>query len=177
MVPALDGEFGFAASGTCLVTAGSRDAWIATGGGAQSRVLRTHDGGRTWRAATTAVPSGPSAGIYSLAVRGRGQLLAVGGDFALPDAGVVSATSFDAGHRFLTGGANGGYRSGSAWLPRAWASAIAVGPTGSDVSTDAGRHWRTFDTTSLDSVACTRDGACWGSGEAGRVTTLVGQHR
>src|SRR4051794_127087 len=32
MPPALDGEFGFAASGTCLVTAGASDAWIASGG-------------------------------------------------------------------------------------------------------------------------------------------------
>src|SRR4051812_12054263 len=34
MPAALDGEFAFAASGTCLVTAGDSDAWIATGGAA-----------------------------------------------------------------------------------------------------------------------------------------------
>src|SRR4051794_11433812 len=60
MPPALTGEAGFAASGTCLVTAGSRDAWIATGGGARSRVLRTHDRGLTWKASSTTVPSDPA---------------------------------------------------------------------------------------------------------------------
>ncbi len=35
MPAALPGEFAFAASGTCLVTSGPRDAWFATGGGAR----------------------------------------------------------------------------------------------------------------------------------------------
>ena len=29
-----------------------------------------------------------------------------------------------------------------------------------------------FDTGSFDSVECTNDGACWASGEQGRVATL-----
>src|SRR4028119_1971366 len=32
MPKAKDGEFGFAASGTCVETAGVKDAWIASGG-------------------------------------------------------------------------------------------------------------------------------------------------
>ena len=55
MPPALAGEFGFAASGTCLVTAGTHDAWIASGGGAKTRVYRTYDRGLTWKA--TAPPA------------------------------------------------------------------------------------------------------------------------
>jgi photosystem II stability/assembly factor-like uncharacterized protein len=176
MPPALDGEFGFAASGTCLVTAGSKDAWIATGGGAQSRVLRTHDRGLTWKAATTTIPSDPAgAGIFSLAVRGTEDLVAVGGNFNVPDDGAnYSARSWDGGRRFWAGGDLGGYRSGSAWLPHTRNSVVAVGPTGSDVSMDGGRHWTTFDTSSLDSVDCTKDGACWASGEQGRVAVLRG---
>jgi hypothetical protein len=46
MPPAVEGEFAFAASGTCLVTSG-RDAWFAGGGGA-SRVFRSRDGGFNW---------------------------------------------------------------------------------------------------------------------------------
>jgi hypothetical protein len=35
--PAIPGEFGFAASGQCVTTAGPRDAWIATSGGGTAR--------------------------------------------------------------------------------------------------------------------------------------------
>ncbi|GAB3590241.1 oxidoreductase [Angustibacter peucedani] len=175
MPDALPGEFGFAASGTCLVTAGRSDAWIATGGGAQSRVLHSRDRGRTWTAATTPVPSSEAGGIFSLAVRHTRELVAVGGDFTAPTVGTkASAYSKDGGRRWAQGGDLGGYRSGSAWLPRSRASVVAVGPTGSDVSRDGGRHWTAFDTTSLDSVECTRDGACWASGERGRVAVLRG---
>ena len=66
-----------------------------------------------------------------------------------------------------------GYRSGSAWLPHERDVAIAVGPSGSDVTTDAGRTWSSFDAGSFDSVECASDGACWASGEQGRVARLV----
>jgi len=42
MPPALDGEFGFAASGTCLITAGDKDAWIASGLELVSGAQRLH---------------------------------------------------------------------------------------------------------------------------------------
>jgi hypothetical protein len=51
--------------------------------------------------------------------------------------------------------------------------ALAVGPSGSDVTIDAGRTWRSFDTGSFDSVECTADLACWASGEQGRVARLT----
>ncbi len=40
MPPAVEGEFAFAASGTCLVTTGWRDAYLASGGGA-ARIFHT----------------------------------------------------------------------------------------------------------------------------------------
>jgi photosystem II stability/assembly factor-like uncharacterized protein len=49
MPAAVEGEFAFAASGTCLVTSGGRDAWFGSGGGA-SRVFHSRDGGFTWKA-------------------------------------------------------------------------------------------------------------------------------
>lgn len=57
MPPAQQGEAAFAASGQCLVSSGSRDAWIATGGAATSRVLHTADRGRTWSVAHTPLPA------------------------------------------------------------------------------------------------------------------------
>lgn len=60
-----------------------------------------------------------------------------------------------------------------AWTLLPWI-AIAVGPTGSDISYNAGRTWHRFDTGSLHGVQCTRDGACWASGADGRVARLTG---
>ncbi|GAA3076145.1 hypothetical protein GCM10020254_20070 [Streptomyces goshikiensis] len=61
MPDALPGEAGFAASGQCLVSAGSRDVWLATGGGAVSRVLHSGDRGRTWKVAESVIPAGDPA--------------------------------------------------------------------------------------------------------------------
>jgi photosystem II stability/assembly factor-like uncharacterized protein len=175
MPPAIDGEFGFAASGTCLVTAGSSDAWIASGGGASSRVFHTTDRGHHWTVASTPIASGESAGIFSLAVRGTRDVVAVGGDFAVPDAANDAAGwSTNAGRTWrLSATMPGGYRSGAAWVAHTHATLIAVGPTGSDVSTNAGRDWTGFDTASYDVAQCTPGGACWASGDVGAVARLV----
>jgi photosystem II stability/assembly factor-like uncharacterized protein len=174
MPPALEGEFAFAASGTCLV-ATRNTAWFATGGGSSSRVFRSTDGGLTWTVADTPVPSGPSAGIYSLAFRDNRHGIAVGGDFATPTvAPDAAATSRDGGGTWAGAATEPGeYRSGAAWLSRYTRTAFAVGPTGSDVSYDGGRTWHRFDTGSFDSVDCTHAGACWASGENGRIAKLT----
>ncbi|MGQ4332225.1 oxidoreductase, partial [Streptomyces hayashii] len=64
------------------------------------------------------------------------------------------------------------YRSGVAWIPRSRSTALAVGPTGTDLTTDAGRTWRTVDTGSYDTVDCAADQGCWAAGEQGRVARL-----
>ncbi|WP_432831406.1 WD40/YVTN/BNR-like repeat-containing protein [Dactylosporangium sp. CA-092794] len=175
MPAALDGEFAFAASGTCLVTAarGGADAWFATGGGSAARVFHSADLGRHWSVTATPIPSGPSAGIYSLAFADRMHGLAVGGDFAAPTAApAAAATTRDGGRTWAVAKAvPGEYRSGVAWRSTRGDTAYAVGPTGSDVSHDGGRTWRRFDTGSFDAVACA-DGTCWASGEAGRIARL-----
>ena len=175
MPAALSGEFAFAASGTCLVTVGEKDAWIATGGADPARVLHSRDRGQTWTAAATPLRTGPTAGVYSLAFRNIRHGVAVGGAFDAPADGSDAAAWSQDGGASWTAATDpiGGYRSGSAWLPRSGHGVLAVGPTGSDVSWDGGQTWSTFETGSLDSVECTRDGSCWGSGEAGRVAGLT----
>lgn len=176
MPAALGGEFAFAASGTCLVTAdrGPDRAWFATGGGSAARVFRTDDRGRTWSVTSTPVPSGPSAGIYSLAFRDQRHGIAVGGDYTTPtSAPDAAAVSRDGGRTWAVAAREPGeYRSGSAWVPRRGNPALAVGPTGSDVSYDGGSNWSRFDAGSYDSVDCAADGSCFASGEKGRVATL-----
>ncbi len=172
MPDAVEGEFGFAASGTCLVTAGRHDAYLASGGTA-SRVFHSGDGGHTWTVADSTIPAAEAGGVFSLATRGPRQVLAVGGDFTAADNGVdMSAYSHDRGRSWTNGGDLGGYRSGVDWLSRTRATAVAVGPTGSDISYDGGRHWRAFDDAAYDAVQCPADGSCWASGPAGAVARL-----
>ena len=171
MPDALPGEFAFAASGTCLVSAGGR-ALFATGGGSSSRVFTSRDLGRSWSVTSTPVPSGETAGVYSLAVKPSGAAIAVGGDFAAPDVAPAGA-AYLRGHTWTVARkVPGEYRSGAAWTGRG-PTALAVGPTGSDISYDAGRTWKRFDTGSFDAVACAPDGACWASGVTGRVARLT----
>jgi photosystem II stability/assembly factor-like uncharacterized protein len=173
MPPALADEAGFAASGQCLVTHGRRDAWLASGGGAQSRVFHSRDGGRTWTVATTPLPSSPTQGVFALAFRDARHGIAVGGDFqpGVPSPDAAATTSDGGAHWTVAATPPPEYRSGVTWLHGF--AAIAVGPTGSDVTFTGGRTWRTFDGGSFDTVACAADGACWAAGEQGRVARLT----
>lgn len=180
MPEALPGEAGFAASGQCLVTAGTKgrgkDVWFATGGGATARVLHSADRGRTWTVTDSPVPAGdPARGVFALAFRDRAHGLAVGGDYRTgqpsPRAAAVTA---DGGRTWTPAGAPPpAYRSGVAWLPHDRNAALAVGPTGTDLTRDGGLTWRTVDTGSYDTVDCAPDGGCWASGEKGRAARLV----
>jgi hypothetical protein len=173
MPAALPGEFGFAASGTCLITSGHQ-AWIASGGAAVPRVFHSRDFGHTWTVADTPVIAGGTAGIYSLAAWGARHVVAVGGDFMAPSAHVnVAASSTDGGRSWqLAATMPAGYRSGVAFVgPH---TLVAVGSTGSDVSTDGGSTWTTFDAGYFDTVQRGRDGTVWASGTGGRVAVLAG---
>ncbi|WSR22097.1 oxidoreductase [Streptomyces sp. NBC_00211] len=175
MPDALPGEAGFAASGQCLVSAGSRDVWLATGGGASARILHSADRGRTWRVAESGIPAGdPAKGVFALAFRDRTTGLAVGGDYRTGEASLhAAAVSADAGRTWRPAPTPPpAYRSGAAWLPHLRGAALAVGPTGTDVTTDGGRNWRPLEAGSFDTIDCTADGACWAAGEKGRVARL-----
>ena len=177
MPAALAGEFAFAASGTCLVAQKGGHAWFATGGGAQTRVFRSTDGGKSWKVTATPRVAGPTAGIYSLAFKNAKHGIAVGGDYEAETArSKIAATTNDGGKTWqLVPDAKspGGYRSGAAWVSPWLPFALAVGPTGSDYSTDGGRSWKGFDTGTFDSVQCTKAGACWASGAKGRIGKLA----
>ncbi|WP_435834482.1 WD40/YVTN/BNR-like repeat-containing protein [Streptomyces abikoensis] len=177
---ALSGEAAFAASGQCVVSSGPRDAWIATGGAAVSRVLHSTDRGRTWTATEAPLPAGdPARGVFGLAFRDRAHGLAVGGDYRAgqPSPRAAAATG-DGGRAWRTADRPpAAYRSGVAWLPHSRTTALAVGPTGSELTTDGGRTWRTFDTGSYDTIDCAPAAApgagCWAAGEKGRIARLV----
>jgi photosystem II stability/assembly factor-like uncharacterized protein len=177
MPTALDGEAGFAASGQCLVASGPKDVWLATGGAARARVLHSADRGLTWTAADSSIPAGdPARGVFALAFRDRAHGLAVGGDYRPDEASPrAAARTADGGRTWRSAEQPPpAYRSGVAWLPHSRTAALAVGPTGTDLTTDGGLTWRTVDTGSYDTVDCTPDLGCWAAGEQGRAARLEG---
>ena len=172
---AMPGEYGFAASGTCLAEGKGQRMYLATGGVDPARVLSSTDRGHTWTATETPVLGGAAAGIFSVSFKDAHRGVIVGGDYLNPTGAVDNAAwTSDGGATWHAATTNpAGYRSGSAWLTHEHATVLAVGPSGSDVSTDAGRTWTQFDDGSFDSVECTLDGACWASGTKGRVAVLT----
>jgi photosystem II stability/assembly factor-like uncharacterized protein len=175
--PALPNEGAFAASGTNIAVAGSTHIWIGTGAASKARVLRSTDGGRSWKVSDTPLASGPSAGIFSIAFRDTLHGVIVGGDYKKESEAVddVAYTS-DGGVTWTLAREHGlsGFRSAVAWQGRLW---FAVGPSGTDMSLDDGHTWgRTGDkSTGLHTFAFARQGKSgWGAGEHGLVVRFDG---
>jgi photosystem II stability/assembly factor-like uncharacterized protein len=172
--PAASGQEGaFAASNSCLLAMGKRDAWFATGGPGGARVFHSRDAGRSWTAVSTPIRNdGGSAGIFSLAFAGR-HGVAVGGDYTKPaDTAHNIAITSDGGRTWIepTGQHPAGYRSAVVYWPRAKAW-IAVGTSGSDISYDNGQSWKQFDATAYNALSVA-SGLCWAVGPNGRLARV-----
>src|SRR5262245_3042355 len=167
--PALGGEGAFAASGTCVITQGKNNVWIAT---TASRALRSTDGAETWEVATTPIPAGsPSAGIFSIAFKDARNGVIVGGDYKEEgEARDNVATTNDGGRtwKLVKGPLPGGFRSAVAYAPGA-STLVAVGPSGSDYSLDGGSSWTPIGGAGYHAVSFARSGAGWAVGEGGRI--------
>jgi photosystem II stability/assembly factor-like uncharacterized protein len=169
MPEALPGEGAFAASGTCLVVQGEKDAWFGTGAG---RVFRSTDRGRTWTVTNTPIISGPeSAGIFSIAFRDATRGVIVGGDYRKPDdVGATAARTSDGGKTWTLLAKRLPYRSAVAWAKDRW---VAVGTSGSHVSLDNGATWKPLDRENYNSIGFTPTGEGWAVGPKGRVATFA----
>ncbi|KAI1632156.1 oxidoreductase [Biscogniauxia mediterranea] len=173
MPPALEGEFGFAASGTCIASAAGR-WYIASGGVDPGRIFRSGDGYQ-WEVSNSSIAGGEAGGVFSVQFRDEQHGIAVGGSFQAPTGAVDNAAWSRDGGKTWTKSTSfpGGYRSGSSWVPGLWDTALAVGPTGSDFTIDGGRTWYGFDNGTFDSVKCLAGPVCWASGQNGRVAQLI----
>jgi photosystem II stability/assembly factor-like uncharacterized protein len=174
--PAQDGEGGFAASGTCLVTGQGGRAWIATGNAERARVLVTGDWGRTWRAVDVPVISGPGAGLTTLRMTAEGRGVALGGIIGSDSVWTDNvAVTDDGGLTWSRAGrpAMSGPSYGSAWVETARGPVVvAVGPEGMDWSRDRGGTWQSADTLTYWAVAFADAQTGWAVGPGGRVTRL-----
>jgi photosystem II stability/assembly factor-like uncharacterized protein len=170
--PARAAEGAFAASNTCLIVGGKREAWFGTGGPGAARVFHSHDSGRTWTVASTPIRNDTaSAGIFSLAFSDGRHGIAVGGDYNKPAGNLHNiAVTADGGRTWTepAGVRPAGFRSAVAFLPdrRIW---IVVGTSGSDFSRDNGKNWTSFDTGAYNAVSFEPNGAGWAVGPSGRL--------
>jgi photosystem II stability/assembly factor-like uncharacterized protein len=148
----------FAASNSSLTLCGEEGEELFFGtGGPAARVFHSRDRGKTWTVVETPIASGnASSGIFSLRCKGDA-VVAVGGDYRNVSSDVrVAAYSVDHGATWkLAESGPLGFRSGVdvAYGP-VW---VAVGPTGEDISTDGGRHWKHSASLNLNAVTVLHD--------------------
>ncbi|MFM8932167.1 MAG: WD40/YVTN/BNR-like repeat-containing protein [Gemmataceae bacterium] len=169
MPRALPKEGAFAASGTCLVTRGTREAWFVTGGAGKGRVFHSADRGQTWTVKETPVAAGnESSGIFSIAMVEGGEGVVVGGDYRRPNAAEANvARTRDGGRSWSAAGKEPPFCSAVAWAKDRW---IAVGTAGAHESLDGGATWRQVDTGNHNAVRFAEDGTGWAVGPKGSVT-------
>ena len=171
----LEGEYGFAASGTNITTFGDGGLAVVSGGPV-ARVFRTPDRGRSWDVITSPMAAGnASSGIFSIAFRDHNSAIVVGGDYQNPDetAGTV-ALSTDGGKSWEPAPEPHGvsFRSGVAWREDLlWSMWVSVGTPGSSFSMNQGQSWETFDDEPYNAVAFAGS-VGWAAGPEGRVARL-----
>jgi photosystem II stability/assembly factor-like uncharacterized protein len=170
----LPNEAAFAASGTCLIVQGSSNVWIGTGGGAQARVFRSTDRGRTWSVSATPLHAGNSAsGIFSVAFSDARRGVAVGGQYNKPKERVDNvALTADGGKtwRLASGPLPAGYMSGVVYMPGSdGRRLVAVGLAGTASSVDGGESWTMVDSVAYNSVAFASPDVGWAAGPRGRI--------
>ncbi len=174
----VEGEYGFAASGTGIRTFGTDHVWICSGGSA-ARVFHSINRGLTWQVVSTPILCGKqSAGIFSLAFRDEKIGIAVGGDYAAPaESGANVARTTDGGRTWqLVDGATGvSYRSCVSFVPDASPPLlVAVGTPGTSYSADDGLTWTQVDTVGNHVVNFgDSPDAGWAAGADGRIAKLI----
>ena len=172
--PAQDNEGAFAASGTNIAVYGHNYAWIGLGAAAHSRVLRTTDGGRSWKVSETPVKSGQSSGIFSITFRDASHGVIVGGDYQKEQEAVDNlAITSDGGQTWKLVKGLTGFRSVVTYVPGTRAL-VAIGPAGSDYSVDDGHTWTQIAGTGFDTFSFARgERLGWGAGARGAIGRLT----
>tara|TARA_R110000796_G_scaffold252584_1_gene388141 strand:- start:4396 stop:5454 length:1059 start_codon:yes stop_codon:yes gene_type:complete len=170
---AKDGQGGFAASGTCLITNGNSDVYIGLGG-EEASLFYSYDRGETWEKTITPLQSGEStAGIFSIAFKNENEGLMVGGDYRGDSlTRINSAYTLDRGKSWFPVMASlkpQGYRSGVAIFNDL---VLAVGRQSCDYFREGMEGYAPME-GKYYSVSVTKDNkAAYASGPGGAVARL-----
>lgn len=170
----IEGDGGFAASGTCIATQGKKNVWFGSGGAATARVFRSTDGGDTWKASPTPISAGnASSGIFSIAFKDAKNGVIVGGDYRKenePGSNVAITTDGGATWTLSKGSRPSGFRSAVVSVTGTRRPMfVAVGPSGSDYSMDNGASWISLGSMGFHAADFAGGDAGWAVGEGGRV--------
>jgi len=171
---AVQGEAAFAASSSSML-ADSEGLVFATGG-TVARLHRYTFASQSWgvRELTDMLQGEPSQGVFAAtSLPGAEGLVLVGGDYLKPDYRIANALLVVGEVTTSTSEGPNGYRSGVAYLQdKGWV--VAVGPGGSDFSSNGAHSWQPFSTTGYHAVKAAPGGkALWASGGQGRLGKLV----
>jgi photosystem II stability/assembly factor-like uncharacterized protein len=172
---ALPGEGAFAASNSALALGEDKELYFVTGGAEKSRVFYSPNWGQTWSVAETPIAGGnassgnTSSGIFSIEPKEGTAIVAVGGDYKNPaQAASVAVYSLDRGKTWqLAASQPGGYRSAVASVDGALF--VAVGSKGTDISLDAGVHWKSSDPLNLNAICVLDVFNTWAVGPNGTI--------
>jgi len=169
---AKDGEAAFAASGTCLLRQGKNNVFLVSGGN-DARVFRSEDRGQKWAVAETPIVKGTAgSGIFSIAMFDAKNGVIVGGNYEKPN-DITNNLAFtaDGGKTWTLSKGLNGYRSGVAYIDKK--TLLAVGASGSDLSTDGGKTWKNLDKENYNSVQAKGKKVIWAVGANGLVSKLT----
>ena len=161
------GEAAFAASGTCLITQGTNNLFLVTGGN-DARVFRSNDRGKSWSVAETPIVKGTSgSGIFSIAMRDDKNGVIVGGNYEKPNDKGSGAITSDGGRTWQAVSGLTGYRSGVAYTNKFF---LAVGTDGSNLGD--GVNWVQGSHFNLNAVAAKGGKYFWAVGPNGSVYSI-----
>lgn len=171
---ALDGQGGFAASGTCLRTVGEDQVYIGLGG-QEASLFYSFDKGETWQKTITPMQSGESTeGIFSIDFKNEMEGLMVGGDYRGDSLTKINAAyTTDGGKSWfpvMAGMKPNGYRSGVAVYDNNLV--LAVGRESCDYYYDGDKAYTPME-GKYYAVSVSKTGkSAWASGPRGAVAKL-----
>jgi len=144
-------ENAFAASGSCIAISKTGRFFIGFGG-ENTRIFSSVNGYK-WKAKTTPMVHGTaSRGIYSIAASGKGQIMAVGGDYTYPDSSYFPIISLTNGKSWVNTKAKAsGYRSVIDYSQKnnVW---LTGGTNGIDLSQDHGKNWSKISNYNINTL-------------------------
>jgi photosystem II stability/assembly factor-like uncharacterized protein len=172
----MENEAGFAASGSILQYQQNK-VWLATGGGAKSRLLYSKDKGKNWQIQETPILAGTQAqGIFSLAIASPTHWVAVGGDYQQAQSPSKTAVyTLDGGKTWqVSPKPPRGYRSGIAHSKNK--TFVCVGSSGTDYSLDGGKTWKPLNDFNLNAIRFAKGGKIgWAVGHDGKIFQILKQ--